>query len=61
MKANLMICTTQQELLIKFIEEKRAQMIYFGMNYGFTHKKTLKCSKELDKLIQIQVIKRISK
>ncbi|WP_312036261.1 aspartyl-phosphate phosphatase Spo0E family protein [Priestia aryabhattai] len=56
-----MICTTQQELLIKFIEEKRNQMIYFGIHYGFTHKKTLKCSKELDKLIQIQVIKLMSK
>lgn len=36
---------------IKEREEKRSEMIYYGMNYGFNHEKTVKLSQELDEIL----------
>jgi stage 0 sporulation regulatory protein len=36
------------------IEEKRQQMIELALVYGFTAKETVKCSQELDELLNIQ-------
>jgi len=41
----------QKEQLNKLIEKKRKQMIKNGLQYGFTNKKTIDLSQELDKLI----------
>jgi stage 0 sporulation regulatory protein len=37
------------------IEEKRQQMIKLALVYGFTAKETVKCSQELDELLNIQL------
>ncbi|MFX3622461.1 MAG: aspartyl-phosphate phosphatase Spo0E family protein [Ectobacillus sp.] len=37
----------------KMIEKKREQMKYFAQRYGMTAKKTVDCSQELDKLLNI--------
>jgi 7-cyano-7-deazaguanine synthase in queuosine biosynthesis len=39
-----------QALLTK-IEDKRKEMIRIGIKYGKSHKNTVECSQELDKLI----------
>lgn len=35
------------------IKEKRKHMIYMGMSKGFTHIEVVKCSQELDRLINV--------
>ncbi|ABS21202.1 aspartyl-phosphate phosphatase Spo0E family protein [Bacillus cytotoxicus] len=35
------------------IEKKRKKMIYFAERYGITSQKTVNCSQELDKLLNI--------
>jgi stage 0 sporulation regulatory protein len=37
------------------IEEKRQQMIELALVYGFTAKETVKCSQELDELLNSQL------
>jgi stage 0 sporulation regulatory protein len=37
------------------IEEKRQQMIELALIYGFTANETVKCSQELDQLLNIQL------
>jgi stage 0 sporulation regulatory protein len=37
--------------LLKYISEKKKEMIRFGMNYGLRNEKTVKCSQELNKLL----------
>ncbi len=41
----------QLNTLNRLIEKKRKQMINNGLQYGFTNKKTIMISQELDKLI----------
>lgn len=36
------------------IEAKRQEMIYFAKQYGYCAKETVKCSQELDKLLNQQ-------
>ena len=36
---------------IKEREEKRSEMIYYGMTYGFNHEITVKLSQELDEIL----------
>ena len=36
---------------VKEREEKRSEMIYYGLNYGFNHEKTVKLSQELDEIL----------
>ncbi|MBP0724562.1 aspartyl-phosphate phosphatase Spo0E family protein [Bacillus sp. RG28] len=40
-------------MLLLVIEKKRALMVYYASRYGFTDKKTILCSQELDKLINM--------
>ncbi|SME11164.1 Aspartyl-phosphate phosphatase YisI [Bacillus paranthracis] len=35
------------------IEKKREKMIYFAERYGMTSQKTVDCSQELDKLLNV--------
>ncbi|WP_456275911.1 Spo0E family sporulation regulatory protein-aspartic acid phosphatase [Bacillus sp. AK128] len=42
-------------MLELLIEEKRAEMIGLAMKLGFTANETVKCSQELDKLIDIKL------
>jgi stage 0 sporulation regulatory protein len=42
------------------IEEKRQQMIELALVYGFTAKETVKCSQELDELLNIQLKKTLA-
>lgn len=41
--------------LLKNIETVRKQMIYVGMSSGFTSEETIKLSKKLDNLINLQM------
>lgn len=41
----------QLNTLNRLIEKKRKQMINNGLQYGFTNKRTIMISQELDKLI----------
>lgn len=41
---------------VKEREEKRSEMIYYGMNYGFNHHKTVKLSQELDEILNKEKI-----
>lgn len=43
--------TLQIDQLHSLIEKKRQLMINNGLQYGFTNRKTVKLSQELDKLI----------
>lgn len=48
-------------MLKKTIDKKRRKMIYFGIKYGLSHSKTVKCSQELDSLLNFyQKIQKIS-
>jgi hypothetical protein len=38
------------------IEKKREKMKYFAQRYGMTDKKTVDCSQELDKLLNILLL-----
>ena len=42
-------------MLEQAIEKKRKKMIHLADVYGYTSPKTIKCSQELDKLINIQL------
>ena len=35
------------------IEKKREKMIYFAQRYGITSQKTVSCSQELDRLLNV--------
>ncbi|EEL51736.1 aspartyl-phosphate phosphatase Spo0E family protein [Bacillus cereus] len=35
------------------IEKKREKMIYFAQRYGITSQKTVNCSQELDRLLNV--------
>ncbi|WP_342046830.1 MULTISPECIES: aspartyl-phosphate phosphatase Spo0E family protein [Bacillaceae] len=37
------------------IEQKRRQLLHLGKLYGLTHPKTIKCSQQLDKLINLSM------
>ncbi|ASN07401.1 Spo0E family sporulation regulatory protein-aspartic acid phosphatase [Virgibacillus necropolis] len=37
------------------INTKRQEMIHLAMNKGFTNKETVKCSKELDSLLDLHM------
>ncbi|SDQ78633.1 Spo0E like sporulation regulatory protein [Virgibacillus subterraneus] len=39
--------------LIEAISMKKDEMIQLGMKYGLAHYKTIKCSQQLDKLLNI--------
>ncbi|WP_195780360.1 Spo0E family sporulation regulatory protein-aspartic acid phosphatase [Priestia megaterium] len=39
--------------LSKCIFNKRRELIDLGMNYGFLNEKTIQCSQDLDKLINL--------
>ncbi|MGG1676207.1 Spo0E family sporulation regulatory protein-aspartic acid phosphatase [Neobacillus sp. NRS-1170] len=47
--------TSQVRELQECIENKRKELIELGLNYGFADKITIKCSQDLDKLINIQM------
>ncbi|MFB4169398.1 aspartyl-phosphate phosphatase Spo0E family protein [Virgibacillus sp. JSM 102003] len=40
--------------LIKAISMKKNEMVKLGMKYGLAHYKTIKCSQQLDKLLNLQ-------
>lgn len=40
-------------MLKESIEKKRKKMVYLAETYGYTSSKTLKCSQELDKLLNM--------
>ncbi len=40
-------------MLVGVIEKKRLEMLIFAQKYGFTSERTIKCSQELDKLLNI--------
>ena len=40
-------------MLEQVIEKKRKKMIYFAKRYGITSQKTVHCSQELDRLLNI--------
>lgn len=40
-------------MLIEVIENKRREMIYLASIVGLTSKKTIKCSQELDELLNL--------
>ncbi|MFB7139627.1 MULTISPECIES: aspartyl-phosphate phosphatase Spo0E family protein [unclassified Bacillus (in: firmicutes)] len=40
-------------MLLHVIEKKRARMVYYAGRYGFTNKKTVLCSQELDRLMNM--------
>ncbi|MDH2364197.1 aspartyl-phosphate phosphatase Spo0E family protein [Priestia megaterium] len=46
--------------LSECILNKRRELIDLGMNYGLLNKKTIQCSQDLDKLINLYMKKRIS-
>ncbi|OIJ19226.1 hypothetical protein BKP45_13790 [Anaerobacillus alkalidiazotrophicus] len=39
--------------LIEKIEEKRREMLQISLNYGISSKQTIKCSQELDDLLNL--------
>ncbi|WP_227001778.1 aspartyl-phosphate phosphatase Spo0E family protein [Virgibacillus necropolis] len=41
--------------LMQSINTKRQEMIHLAMNKGFTNKETVKCSKELDSLLDLHM------
>lgn len=43
---------------VKEREEKRSEMIYYGMKYGFNHEKTVKLSQELDGILNKEDIEK---
>jgi len=45
----------QKEDLLKCIVKKRKELIDLGSNYGFLDKRTIKCSQDLDKLINLHM------
>ncbi|MFV8828285.1 aspartyl-phosphate phosphatase Spo0E family protein [Alkalihalobacterium sp. APHAB7] len=42
-----------EEMLLYAIERKRSQMILLAEKYGYTSEATVKCSQELDKLLNL--------
>ncbi|MDQ0246358.1 hypothetical protein J2S09_003962 [Bacillus fengqiuensis] len=38
-----------------WIDMKREELIHLGINYGFLDKKTIKCSQDLDELINLYI------
>ncbi|WP_034671352.1 aspartyl-phosphate phosphatase Spo0E family protein [Ectobacillus panaciterrae] len=44
--------------LINLIEEKRNQLIHVSKLYGLTHPQTIRCSQQLDTLINVSMEKR---
>lgn len=47
--------TSQVRELQEFIENKRKELIELGMTYGFADKITIKCSQDLDMLINMHM------
>ncbi|WP_088042491.1 aspartyl-phosphate phosphatase Spo0E family protein [Bacillus sp. EAC] len=48
-------------MLLHVIEKKRARMVYFAGRYGFTNKRTVLCSQELDRLMNMISISSFTK
>jgi stage 0 sporulation regulatory protein len=44
---------SQRIYLSECILNKRKELVDLGMNYGFLNKKTIQCSQDLDKLINL--------
>jgi hypothetical protein len=40
-------------MLVRVIEEKRNEMIYVAKRFGLSSVRTVKCSQELDKLLNL--------